>query len=110
MENSMDPPPAIYWTHPVTCICLCSALDKSLGPLAIESPCITMRTRMNQQAQFYTKLNKKRTMRATCPAAIVFCNFNTLRVLGGENKLCNFYVILSHPFLFKFSPFCSSPT
>ena len=40
MENSMDPPPAIYWTRPVTCICLCSALDNSLGPIATESPCI----------------------------------------------------------------------
>ena len=41
IENSMDPPPsAIYWTHPVTCICLFSALDNSLGPLATESPCI----------------------------------------------------------------------
>jgi len=24
-KNSMDPLPAIYWTRPVTCICLCSA-------------------------------------------------------------------------------------
>ena len=32
-------PPAIYWTRPVTCICLSSALDNSLGPLARESPC-----------------------------------------------------------------------
>ena len=40
MENSMDPPTAIYWTRPVTCICQCSALDNSLGPLARESPCI----------------------------------------------------------------------
>ena len=40
MENSMDPP-AIYWTRPVTCICLCSALDNSLGPLVTESPCST---------------------------------------------------------------------
>jgi len=38
MENSMDPR-AIYWTRPVTCICLCSALDNSLGPVATESPC-----------------------------------------------------------------------
>ena len=38
MENSMDPPPAIYWTRLVTCICQCSALDNSLGPLARESP------------------------------------------------------------------------
>ena len=39
MEKSMDPP-TIYWTRPVTCICLCSALDNSLGPLARESPYI----------------------------------------------------------------------
>ena len=39
MENSMDPH-AIYWTRPVTCICLCSALDNSLGPQVRESPCI----------------------------------------------------------------------
>jgi hypothetical protein len=37
--TSLDPP-AIYWTRPVTCICLCSALENSLGPLARESPCI----------------------------------------------------------------------
>ena len=37
MENSTDPP-AIYWTRPLTCICLCSALDNSLGPLAREFP------------------------------------------------------------------------
>ena len=42
MENSMEPPPAIYWPRPVTCICLCSALDNSLGPLARESPCISV--------------------------------------------------------------------
>ena len=39
MEKNMDPTPAIYWTRPVTCICLCSVLDNSLGPLARESPC-----------------------------------------------------------------------
>ena len=40
MQNSTDPP-AIYWTRPVTCICLCSTyIYNSLGPLATESPCI----------------------------------------------------------------------
>jgi hypothetical protein len=33
-------PIAIYWTRPVTCICLCPHPRSSLGPLARESTCI----------------------------------------------------------------------
>jgi hypothetical protein len=33
MEKSMDPPhpPVMYWTRPVTCICLCSAFPQYFG-------------------------------------------------------------------------------
>jgi len=55
MENKMDPP-AIYWTRPVTCICLCSALDNSLGLLARESPCTIIGIGALSQAQLVNML------------------------------------------------------